>query len=535
MARAEYRGVVFLDRNADGVRDPSEPPLSGVTVSNGREVVRSDSDGGYSLPERSGDDKGFVFITRPRGFECAEWYRRASGDFALVPARADPDFFFVHLSDVHAYDRAQDFRDYSTDERLSWAPRWLQAWISLRIANRLLKPRFTDDVAGELRDALSPYRDVGGLGETRLFLEYLEEFYAAGSELGDVRSHVRGALKEIAGLRPTFLVSTGDLVLEGNLATPEVVERWMRFYHETSHGLGVPVYNTIGNNELAGSHRDDVSVDDPGYGKQHFEAFYGPTYYSFDRGAFHFAVLDTHRRKSTDRRRWHFTRMTEAEQDWLDADLSLHGDAVLVALNHEPFELDSSWPVRDTEDLIASDEGLFARHGVDYVLAGHTHLNGFVATTTTTHITTGALSGFRWLLPPGLYPRGYRLFYARDRQLYSAWKEVGSPVIGFVDPVGDASLHPASKGARRPDALDPDQPVDIVAVAADRHGPFVGLRLHIDGEPVAFERWGDYFLHARLAPKALRASGATLVLVATRASGDEERAELRLTPRTGVH
>ena len=40
-------GRVFLDRNADRQRDPNEPGLPGVGVSNGREVAITDSQGRY--------------------------------------------------------------------------------------------------------------------------------------------------------------------------------------------------------------------------------------------------------------------------------------------------------------------------------------------------------------------------------------------------------------------------------------------------------------------------------------------------------
>ncbi|MEE8581196.1 MAG: metallophosphoesterase [Myxococcota bacterium] len=532
-ARAEWSGLVFVDRNANGVRDTGEPGRAGTVISNGREVVRSGADGRYRLPEAPAEDGGFVFVTRPRGFECAQWFHRGPGDFALVPVEALDNFFFVQISDVHAYDRAQDFADFSVRGPFSWAPQWAQAWFMLRIANRMLSPRFTEDVSAELRTALAPHRDVEGKGDTRLFMDYLDEFNRPGSELGDVASQIRRALQEVAALRPAFLISTGDLVLEGNQAPPDVVERWLAFYRETTRALGVPVYNTIGNNEIAGSERDDISIDDPRYGKSLFKTFYGPTYYSFDRGAFHFAALDTHQPKQPGSKRWDFNRLSAQVKNWLDADLALHPEATRVVLNHEPFHFDPDWPMPDNGKLVVSDEGLFERHGVAYVLAGHTHLNGFEERGPTTHITTGALSGFRWLLPPGLYPRGYRLFYARGTRLYSAWKEVGQVALGFIDPVGDASLHPASAGALRPEASAVYGAIDLVAVAADRSGPFARLRLLLDGASVPFERWGDYFLHARLAPAPLPTdvpSGRSLVLEAIRASGEIERVELRFPP-----
>jgi hypothetical protein len=400
----------------------------------------------------------------------------------------------------------------------------------MRVAAHALEPRYTADFAGDLRAALLPTRsDAKDLGSAALLEAYLDEFSRPGSRLGDVSGAVHAALSEVAALEPTFVVSTGDLVLESNLAPPEVVERWMRFYREETRALGIPFYETIGNNEIAGSENEDFDESDPRYGKAVFQASFGPSYFAFDRGPFHFVALDTHWRLGDpdDADGWVIDRMSQRMARWLEADLARHRDRVLVVLNHEPFVFDPQWPFPEDPDQVADDQGLFARYGVDYVLAGHTHFNGFARTGGTTHIVTGALSGFRWLLPPETYPRGYRLFYAWQGRLYSAWKRLGKPALGFVEPPGDPDLFPAS--ARDAD-LAPGDPVDVVAVAADRRGAFAQVRLELDGQPLPSERWGDYFVHARLDPGLLEGPGRTLSLVASDAAGRTSRAELALRP-----
>ena len=74
-------GVVFDDRNADGVRDPGEPGLPGVAVSNGREVVPSDAGGRYRLPL---GERGVLFVIKPR-----DW---------MTPVDSDglPRFYRIH-------------------------------------------------------------------------------------------------------------------------------------------------------------------------------------------------------------------------------------------------------------------------------------------------------------------------------------------------------------------------------------------------------------------------------------------------------
>ncbi|GLW13076.1 hypothetical protein Misp01_82040 [Microtetraspora sp. NBRC 13810] len=59
-------GKVFVDRDRDSVSDPQERGLAGVVVSNGRDVVTTDSRGRYRLPAY---DNMTVFITQPSGYQ----------------------------------------------------------------------------------------------------------------------------------------------------------------------------------------------------------------------------------------------------------------------------------------------------------------------------------------------------------------------------------------------------------------------------------------------------------------------------------
>ena len=120
----------------------------------------------------------------------------------------------------------------------------------------------------------------------------------------------------------------------------------------------------------------------------------------------------------------------------------------------------------------------------------------------TVHLTTGALSGLRWVLPPDLHPRGYRLFYASDGQLQSAWKATGEVVITRAE------------GAARSG--------DLVVVAADRSGPFASLEVKRGGQPLPYHRWGRYFLRV---PLQAGHSGA-IEVTGVRADGTRERAEI---------
>lgn len=58
-------GVVFDDRNGDGLREAGEPGLASVAVSNGVDVALTDGSGAYLLPDRPG---ARIFVIKPRGW-----------------------------------------------------------------------------------------------------------------------------------------------------------------------------------------------------------------------------------------------------------------------------------------------------------------------------------------------------------------------------------------------------------------------------------------------------------------------------------
>lgn len=66
--------VVFEDRDGDSVRDPGEPGLPDVRVSDGRMIATTDAQGRFRLP--AGADPRTVFVIKPAGFAFA---RREDG------------------------------------------------------------------------------------------------------------------------------------------------------------------------------------------------------------------------------------------------------------------------------------------------------------------------------------------------------------------------------------------------------------------------------------------------------------------------
>src|SRR5690606_20341710 len=91
-------GTVFNDTSGNGVRDPGEPGLAGVAVSNGSRIVRTGRDGRYAIDAADGD---IVFVIKPAGYAVGKrddglpdfWVEaagRVAHDFALRPQSFPP-------------------------------------------------------------------------------------------------------------------------------------------------------------------------------------------------------------------------------------------------------------------------------------------------------------------------------------------------------------------------------------------------------------------------------------------------------------
>lgn len=197
----EVSGRVFTDENGNRRCDPGEKGVGGISVSDGRVVVATDSDGTFRFKTVAGRHP-FVFICTPAGFRAsAGFYQRLGADngtydFGLVRARetAAPSFSFVQATDIH-----------------------------------ISGP----DTVQTLRDDL---REIKALAD-----------------------------------KPRFVIFTGDLVNQGQDKT--AYADYCRAVAES----GMALYHVIGNH--------DAPVTN-------YEAFVGPTYYSFDYGPKHFVVLN---------------------------------------------------------------------------------------------------------------------------------------------------------------------------------------------------------------------------------------------------
>lgn len=141
-----------------------------------------------------------------------------------------------------------------------------------------------------------------------------------------------------------FVLHNGDLVNNGSNLSD-----WNRYFDAARAMMAnTTVYPALGN------HEDDSPL--------YFDAFGVPSYYSFDCGGGHFAVLDSTKLGTVD-----------AQAAWLESDLGSGKPWKFVSFHHPAYTSDAShfggW-----ENLREAWDGLFLSHGVDGIWNGHMHV-----------------------------------------------------------------------------------------------------------------------------------------------------------------
>src|SRR6185503_9614880 len=100
--RADVTGVVFNDLNGNGARDPNEPGIAGVAVSNQDTVVTTDASGAFRMTSAG---SGVLFVSTPDSYRSVgRFWRPVTATplaFPLVRTAPRAEFTFVHASDLH--------------------------------------------------------------------------------------------------------------------------------------------------------------------------------------------------------------------------------------------------------------------------------------------------------------------------------------------------------------------------------------------------------------------------------------------------
>jgi hypothetical protein len=269
------RGVVFEDRDGDRERSAGEPGLSGVLISNGAELTRTDRLGRYAIPIDAAD--GSVFVIDPRGYRVPQdalarprfaYLHRPSGSpAALAPGGIAP---------TGALPASIDF-----------------ALVAVPEPERFDALLFGDPQPRTLRD-----------------LDFL----------------ARDTLAGLAGTSAAFGLALGDLVHD-DLALLDPLDQLLAT-------LGIPFYRAIGNHDLDFAAAGDADSDDSferRYGPANYAFTYGPAHFIV------LDDVDYHGAQRDGRAGGYEARLGRRTLDFLEAMLeAIPADELAVVAMHIP-------------------------------------------------------------------------------------------------------------------------------------------------------------------------------------------------------
>ncbi|MDO2933666.1 calcineurin-like phosphoesterase family protein [Paeniglutamicibacter sulfureus] len=307
------KGVVFDDKNKNSRHDGNEPGLNGVSVSNGREIATTDSNGRYELPAF---DNMTVFVTQPRGYQ--------------VPVDEDniAQFFYNHLPEGSP---ALKFGGIAPTGALPDA-------VNFPLAQSTLTQ--------------SPEQHCA-IGADIQTYNQKEVEYARNGVFADL-----AAREDYAGCGALFI---GDVVGDDLSVFTQT--------RELTSMLNGPARFLPGNHDL------DFDALDGEHEFDSFRAQFGPEYYSYDSGMAHVVALSNieYPTKVPAKKSSYTYGLGERQLDWLRADIAqVPKNKVIVLAGHSPlleFYYSDSHTVKQLKEIYEILEG---REVVS--LGGHTHM-----------------------------------------------------------------------------------------------------------------------------------------------------------------
>lgn len=215
------RGIVFHDMNGNGRYEPTEPPVPGVGVSNGRDIVSTNREGRYEL---SVDEDDIIFIIKPSGWRTPLNALKLPQFYYIHKPAGSPPAKFAGVAPTGPLPKAIDFPLYPQRE-----PTQFRAIL------------FGDPQPRDQKEV-------------------------------DYISH--DVVEELIGTDASFGVTLGDIVFD-DLAVFGPLNRAVAL-------IGIPWYNIIGNhdtNQDAKSDRDSDETFESIYGPAYYSFDYGSVHF----------------------------------------------------------------------------------------------------------------------------------------------------------------------------------------------------------------------------------------------------------------
>ena len=215
------RGVVFEDVNRNRVFDEEDLPLENVRVSNGEQIVSTDSHGFYVIPIRA---NATLFVIKPRGYRTPLNSSQLPQFYYTHKPEGSPAFRFRGVAPTGALPPSVDFPLYRQKE----------------------PPQFKALMFGDPQPRTQ--------------------------EEVDFIAH--DVVEELIGTDASFGVTLGDVVFD-DLSLFESQARMIAL-------LGIPWYNVIGNHDLNFDAKNDEFSDESFervFGPAYYSFDYGPVHF----------------------------------------------------------------------------------------------------------------------------------------------------------------------------------------------------------------------------------------------------------------
>lgn len=197
---------------------------------------------------------------------------------------------------------------------------------------------------------------------------------------------IKRCINEINLLKPDFVIISGDVVF-GQLYPFEYGREYEKCY-EMIQTFDVPTYLCPGNHDGYRRPGED--------GLEFWTEYFGPHYYSFNYGDYHFQAINSFDMPASRRISFFFIALNwggsiqDKQLQWIEDDLTDNaGKLNFIFMHHNPL-----WET--TQDSLVGRKyknrlellSLIDQHDVDMVLAGHVHVDNVTLLNDTIFLTT---------------------------------------------------------------------------------------------------------------------------------------------------
>ena len=233
----------------------------------------------------------------------------------------------------------------------------------------------------------------------------------------------RQAIDAVNALKPDFVLTGGDLIMDALWAKRSRADSLYQLYISLINGFQMPVYNTVGNHELFAFYNREIDPADLDYGDGMYRKYLGEPWYSFDHKGWHFIVLKSIEQTES---RQYKGEINPEQLEWLRNDLAMVDSLTPIAVSvHIPLiTVYDQWRnggqyTNGPYSIITNGKevmDLLRTRNIRLILQGHQHYLEEIVVDGVRVITGGAVSAGWWEGPLGKLKEGFVLLemYGQD-------------------------------------------------------------------------------------------------------------------------